>query len=136
MLIRSILKLHDCTLKCSYLAHCKLILSVVKSLRIHLLLNHQNEDLASVSQSATKKSNSNISPLRYDRDKFKSISMMMRTRRRMKKRRLRRTSRIMRRSIRRTIKRRTMTNLHFGGLEETWLSDTLKDLKISLPCAK
>ena len=76
-------------------------------------------------QTATllKKSNSNISPLGHDRDKLKSISMMMRTRRRMKKRRSRRTSRTtsrtMRRSMRRTIRRRTMTNLHFGGLEES-----------------
>ena len=68
-------------------------------------------------QTATllKKSNSNISPLGHDRDKLKSISMMMRTRRRMKKRRSRRTSR----TTSRTIRRRTMTNLHFGGLEES-----------------
>ena len=50
-----------------------------------MLLNHQNEDLASVGDSARKKSNSNISPLGHDRDKLKLISMMMRTRRRMKR---------------------------------------------------
>ena len=72
-------------------------------------------------QTATllKKSNSNISPLGHDRDKLKSISMMMRTRRRMKKRRSRRTSRTTSRTMRKTIRRRTMTNLHFGGLEES-----------------
>ena len=76
-----------------------------------MLLNHQNEDLASDGHSA-KKSNSNISPLGHDTDKHKLISMMMRARRRMKKRRLRRT---MKRSMRRTIRKRTMTNFHFGG---------------------
>ena len=57
-------------------------------------------------QTATllKKSNLNISPLGHDRDKLKSISMMMGTRRR---------------TMRRTIRRGTMTNLHFGGLEES-----------------
>ena len=81
-----------------------------------MLLNHQNEDLASDSHSA-KKSNFNISPLGHGRDKLNSISMIMRTRRMMKKRRLRRTSRTTSRTMRRTIRRRTMTNLHFGGLE-------------------
>ena len=55
----------------------------------------------------------------HDRDKLKSISMIMRTRRMMKKRRLRRTSRTTSRTMRRSIRRRTMTNLHFGGLEES-----------------
>ena len=35
-----------------------------------MLLNHHNEDLASVGHSATKKSNLNISPLGHDRDKL------------------------------------------------------------------
>ena len=87
-----------------------------------MLLNHQNEDLASVGHSATKKSYSNISPLGHDRDKLKSISMMMRTKRRMKKRRSRRTSRTTIGTMslmKRTIRRLTMTNLHFGDLEES-----------------
>ena len=74
-------------------------------------------------QTATlpKKSNFNISPLGHDRDKLKLISMMMRTRRRRSRRTLRTTSR----KMRRTIRKRTMTNLHFGGLEASSLSDTL-----------
>ena len=51
----------------------------------------------------------------------------MRTRRRMKIRRPRRTSRTTSRTM-----RRTMTNLHFGGLEASLLPETLKHLKIRL----
>ena len=42
--------------------------------------------------------------------------MMMRTRRRIKKNRSRRTSRITSRKLRRLIRKRTMTNLPFGSL--------------------
>ena len=65
-----------------------------------------------------KKSYSNISPLGHDRDKLKLISIMMRTRRMMKKRRSRKTSRTRSRTMRRSMSK-IMTNLHFGGLEES-----------------